>query len=110
MEPVTIGILAGVALVTGIISFFAAKEVYEPSTHEHVKEINNQMIIQKEQDNSHEFAQTIIIAIMAIVMISVGLYFCFRHIMYKIAHIQNVHRQTPAAQAAPAAQPQDFNA
>lgn len=100
-------ILAGVALVTGIITFFSAKKVYEPSTHDHVKEINNQLIIQKEQDNSHEFAQTIVIAIMAIVMISVGFYFCFRHIMYKIVHARSVH-QNPAAPAAQ--QQQEFNA
>lgn len=112
MEPITIGIIVGAALFTGIVSFFTAKEVYEPEESDHVKQINNQLIIEKEQDNSHEFAQTIVLAIMAIVMITAGLYVCFRHIMYKVVHAQSVHQraaQQPAVQQ-PAAQPQVFDA
>lgn len=112
MEPITVGIIVGVALFTGIASFFTAKEIFEPSSTDHAKEINNQLIIQKEQDNSHEFAQTIIISIMAIIMIVFAAYMCTKHMMYKWLQVQHNHRSQIAATAAAAsaAAPASFEA
>lgn len=68
MEPMTIGAIVGlVGLIASVGSFFAAKSVYEP-TDATQKDINNQLIILQERDNSHEFMQTIVLVIFGIIL------------------------------------------
>lgn len=80
MVVISATLLIGVsALCTAIVTFFTTKSIYDTNKKEdQIKEINNQLIIQSERDNSHEFSQTIILTIFAIILLFILFTFCMR--------------------------------
>lgn len=78
MDPISWCIIGGVAVVTSVTTYFVSRHVSSSdndSLHEH---INNQILIEKEKDTSHEFAQTLILAILAVLMCIVFAYWSLK--------------------------------
>lgn len=104
MEPITLIIICGLALVTGTATttYFVTKNIYSDE-HERLKaHINNQLIINQEKDNAHEFSQTIFMVLLAIVTSAIAVYIGLK---CAINAILSRRRPTPVL-ALPHPQPQ----
>lgn len=100
MEPITIGIVVGaIGLCAAIGSFFAAKHVYEP-TDSTQKDINNQLIILQEKDNSHEFAQTVCLVMFGVILCFIIFVFCTKFVTnWCLSRMQKMNRQANIIEA-----------
>lgn len=92
---ILVGIVVSViGLCACIGTFFATKRVYETSESSNDKNINNQLIIMQERDNSHEFAQTVVLIIFGIVLAVIISIICIKFItnwcVRKLNNPQNV--------------------
>lgn len=94
MDPVTWCILGGVALATATATYFATRYASNSDNEQLHEHINNQILIAKEQDNSHEFSQTIILVIVMILLIAIILYWCAKCIF---GVLKNQLQQQPQA-------------
>lgn len=78
MDPVSWAIIGAVAIGTGVATYFITHSSAS-TADEHLKEqINNQIVIQQERDNLHEFAQTIILCLLLIAFITFAVYFLIK--------------------------------
>lgn len=113
MEATTMAIIFVSILLTGASTFFVTKGFYNDE-HERIQaRINNQLIINQEKDNAHEFSQSIFLVILAVVTSFVALYIVgkctINAILTKKAHQRAIslavrHTPTVATIAAPNAQ------
>jgi uncharacterized BrkB/YihY/UPF0761 family membrane protein len=96
MDPVSWVVLGTVAIATGVATYFVTKNT-ATSADEHIKEqINSQIVIQQEKDNSHEFSQSIIIGLIFIMLVGICLYLCIKCAINAVYN----RRQTQNAQPA----------
>lgn len=66
MEPVSWCILTSVALARGASTFLVKRHVSSGDDERLKEQINSQIVILQEKDNSHEFAQLIILCLISI--------------------------------------------
>lgn len=101
MVPVSWAIIGAVALVTGATTYFVTRHVANNDNEQLKEQINSQIVISQEKDNSHEFAQTVILAIILVILVLVGIYWCLRCAMRAVltqAQVQQQQIQRPQNQ------------
>lgn len=111
MEPITLMglIVFGIAAATGLTTFVITKNMYDDK-HENLKaQINNQLIINAEKDNAHEYSQTVFIVLLAIVTSCITVYICFKCALNAYV-FRNQRRERPVTNQLPAVQNPAFEA
>lgn len=88
MDPFTWSIIGGVALATGLITFFATRHAANIDDENIKQHINNQIIIAQEKDNAHEFAQYVVLAILIFIASAFIIIYCVKFA------VQSIVRQT----------------
>lgn len=78
MDPFTWSIIGGVALVTGVVTFFATRHAANIDDENIKQHINNQIIIAQEKDNAHEFAQYVVLAILIFIALAFIIFYCIK--------------------------------
>lgn len=74
LDPISWCAIGAATLVTGVVTYFVTRHVSSTDDEAVKQQINSQILIAKEQDNSHEYSQTIIIIIIAIVLTLICVY------------------------------------
>lgn len=88
MDPFTWSIVGGIALVTGIVTFFATRHAANIDDENIKQHINNQIIIAQEKDNANEFAQYVVLAILIFITLAFSISYCIKFT------VQSIVRQT----------------
>lgn len=84
MEIITLFTLVSIAVISATTTFFATKSIYN-NEHEQTKaHINNQLIIREERDNAHEYSQTVILVILAVVTSLIVIFISFKCVLNAI--------------------------
>lgn len=78
MDPSSFIVVASIALVSSVGTYFTTKYVSSSGDEDLHQKINSQIIIAQEKDNSHEFAQWLIIALIGIVFVVAGIFLCIK--------------------------------
>lgn len=68
MDPISWCIIGGIAVATAATTYFVARHASNSDDSALHENINNQILIEKEKDCAHEFAQTLILIIILILL------------------------------------------